>query len=199
MGGSFSFPPLSILQPVSGTKPVWLVGMMGAGKSTLGVALAVRLGRRFLDTDREIVRRTGREIEAIFSEDGEQVFRALEREAFEKAAREGAVVALGGGAIAEPGAEERLAELGTVVYLEATPEELVRRIGDSTTRPLLRGMGAAARLERVRELLAQRVDSYRSAKITLDSQAAKPEELVEALALRILELEVQEADRGEER
>ncbi len=154
MGGSFGFPPLSILAQVRETKPVWLVGMMGAGKSTLGPVLAARLGRRFLDSDREIVRQTGCEIETIFAEDGEPVFRALEREAIEKAAREGAVVALGGGAIAEPGAAERLAELGTVVYLQATPEELVRRIGESTTRPLLRGLGPGARLERVRELLA---------------------------------------------
>ena len=198
MGGSFGFPPLSILAQVSGTRPIWLVGMMGAGKSSLGPALAARLGRSFLDTDQEIVRQTGREIKTIFNEDGEAVFRALEREALEKAAREPAVVALGGGAIAEPGAAERLAELGTVVYLQATPEELLRRIGESTTRPLLGGMEAEARLERVRELLSKREGSYRSAKITLDSQAAKPEELVESLALRILEIEAQEEDRGGE-
>jgi len=130
--------------------------MMGAGKSTVGPLVAARLGRAFVDTDREIERRTGRTIAAIFASDGEAAFRTLEREAIERAAGEAAVVALGGGAIAQPGAVERLRAAGTLVLLDAPIETLLARIADPSSRPLLAGLGPAERVARLAALLAER-------------------------------------------
>jgi len=161
-------------------KPVFLVGMMGAGKSTVGPLLAKRLGRRFLDTDHEVEARAGRTIAAIFAAEGEARFRALEREAIERASGESAVVALGGGAIAQPGALERLKARGTLVYLSAPVERLLARIGDGADRPLLAGVAPAARLERLRELLAAREPFYAAADHAVDATGA-PDEVVERI------------------
>ncbi|RIL05855.1 MAG: shikimate kinase, partial [Proteobacteria bacterium] len=83
---------------------IWLVGLMGAGKSAVGEALAAALGLRFEDTDAAIERRARRSVAQIFAERGEPAFRALERAAIERLAGRPVVAALGGGAIAQPGA-----------------------------------------------------------------------------------------------
>ena len=95
--------------------PVWLVGMMGAGKSTLGPLVAHALDRPFIDTDDAIVASAGKSVQEIFSSEGEASFRVRERAAIADAAKQVAVTSLGGGAIAQPGAPEELAALGTVV------------------------------------------------------------------------------------
>jgi len=151
-----------------GQGAIWLVGMMGAGKSVLGRRLARRLDRVFIDTDREIERRQGRPVAEIFAHDGEAAFRRLEREAIDAAAERGAIVALGGGAIAQPGMAEHLARHGTVVYLRARPRTLLGRIGDGASRPLLAGLTRAQQLERLETLLAERAPAYETAALTLD-------------------------------
>ena len=105
---------------------MWLVGMMGAGKSAVGPALAQRLECDFVDSDAEIEREAGCSIAELFAAEGEPCFRERERAAIEKLAGRPAVVALGGGAPAQPGAGEWLAATGCVVYLRARPETLVR-------------------------------------------------------------------------
>jgi shikimate kinase len=157
---------------------VWLVGMMGAGKSVVGPALAARLKRRFVDTDAEIERAAGRSIREIFARDGETAFRVLEQQAVEDASREGAVVALGGGAIASTGARERLAENGVVVYLRARPETLLARMGDCRRRPLLADLAPDQRLGRLAALLEERREAYESARITVDTDEATVAEVV---------------------
>jgi 3-dehydroquinate synthase len=163
---------------------VWLVGMMGAGKSTVGRGLARRLGRRFVDTDLEVERSAGASVAEIFAREGEPAFRRREREAIEHVDG-GAVVALGGGAIQQPGAREHLAGTGTVVYLRARPETLLARVGDPDSRPLLAGLAPERRLERLRELLAERRAAYESASIVLDTDAIPAAEVIEALAQKI--------------
>ena len=154
--GSFGSSALPILPRVAETRTVWLVGMMGAGKSTIGPKLARRLGRRFIDTDAEVERAAGRRVSEIFQRDGEPAFRRLEREAIEACCGEAAVVALGGGAIEPPGARERLASTGTVVYLRARPETLLARVGDARRPAAARGARCrTAQAERLSELLAQ--------------------------------------------
>ncbi|MBW2396641.1 MAG: shikimate kinase [Deltaproteobacteria bacterium] len=108
---------------------IWLVGMMGAGKSAVGEALAAKLGIPFLDTDAEIEHGAGLSIPKIFEAEGEAGFRARERGVIAGLAGKRAVISLGGGAIAQPGQAEALAAGGTVVYLRATVETLVTRIG----------------------------------------------------------------------
>src|SRR5690606_21135862 len=134
---------------------IWLVGAMGAGKSAVGPRLAARLGLPFVDADAEIERAAGASIAAIFEREGEASFRARERAAIEAQAGRAAVVALGGGAIAQPGAAERLAATGTVVWLRARPETLAARVGDGAGRPLLASLAPDERRARIAALLAE--------------------------------------------
>jgi shikimate kinase len=148
---------------------VWLVGMMGAGKSAVGALLAARLARPLVDLDREIERQAGRSIPELFASEGEAGFRKREREALEAVAGQRAVVALGGGAAAQPGAAPRLLASGTVVYLRARVETLAARLGDVAGRPLLVGLGPEARLAKLRALLAEREPAYLRASVVVDT------------------------------
>jgi 3-dehydroquinate synthase len=169
---------------VSG-RAIWLVGMMGSGKSTLGPALARRLRRRFVDADARIEREAGATVAELFAREGEAGFRARELALQEELAGSGAVVALGGGAIAQPGAAERLAASGLVVYLRARPETLLARLGDAQARPLLSGLAPAERRARLEALLAERKRAYETARVVLDTDDGKPAALAAELARRV--------------
>jgi shikimate kinase len=150
---------------------VWLVGMMGAGKSAVGALLAEGLGLAFVDLDREIEAAAGRRIAELFASEGEAGFRKREREALEALAGQPAVVALGGGAAGQPGAAERLLATGRVVYLRARPETLAARIGADPERPLLAGLSPELRLAKLRQLLAEREAAYLRAPCVVDTDA----------------------------
>lgn len=154
---------------------VWLVGMMGAGKSTVGPALAGRLGRRFVDLDTEIERMAGISIVEIFRRETEAGFRRRERQAIARWAGRQVVVALGGGAVAQPGAAARLRACGVVVYLRASVATLLARLGDCRDRPLLRDLSSEARSARVEALLRERRRAYESASVVLDVDGLTPE------------------------
>jgi shikimate kinase len=164
---------------------VFLVGLMGAGKSSVAVELGKVLGRPVFDSDAVVERDAGMTIAEIFAREGEASFRARERAAIEKLAGLGAVVALGGGAMAQPGAPERLRASGAVVYLRARPETLARRVGNAASRPLLAGLDAAGRLAKLRELLAQREPSYMQAQWVLDTDAGNPRRIAREIAARL--------------
>ncbi len=159
---------------------VFLVGFMGAGKSTVGAILADKLGRRFVDLDAEIEKADGRPVAQIFAEQGEEVFRALESEALARLAdEEPLVVACGGGIVLRAVNRRLLKELGTVAYLEVTAGEALARIGDVEGRPLL----AAGDPSAAAALLDARLALYRAAAdITIDTDASEPAELAAALA-----------------
>ena len=125
-----------------------LVGMPGSGKSTIGRRLAKAMDLPLLDTDAAIVETTGRTIADIFANDGEQEFRRVEEEVVKAAlsSHEG-IVSLGGGAITSPGVREALAG-HTVVYLEISAAEGVRRTTGGAPRPLLARLRRAAADER---------------------------------------------------
>ncbi len=127
------------------TGNVFLVGMMGAGKSTVGKALARRLGREFVDCDREIIKRTGVSIATIFEIEGEAGFRARESAVLaDVAVRHGTVVATGGGAVLVEANRRLMREKGTVVYLHAALDQLHERTRRDSSRPLLsKGDGRA--------------------------------------------------------
>ena len=117
---------------------VFLVGPMGAGKSSIGRQLARRLKRPFWDTDRELERRTGVDIPTIFEFEGEAGFRARERAVVDElTALEGIVLATGGGAILDRASRQRLKARGLTIYLRASVESQLRRTSHDRNRPLL--------------------------------------------------------------
>ena len=125
---------------VTSSARVFLVGPMGAGKSTVGRALAQILGLEFVDSDAEIEQRTGADIPWIFEIEGESGFRDREAKVLaDISSRDGIVMATGGGAILRDENRRTLSERGFVVYLEATLREQVRRTSKDQKRPLLAG------------------------------------------------------------
>jgi shikimate kinase len=166
-------------------RTIWLVGMMGAGKSTVGRSLARRLSLPFIDIDHEIERREGKSVSEIFDRDGEAGFRRIEADVIREVGQQPQVVALGGGAAAQPGMVEHLQENGTMVYLRAQLETLLDRIGDARTRPMLRDLSPAERGERLKTLQREREPSYSRAPVTVDvdggSTVAVVDEIVEQL------------------
>jgi shikimate kinase len=144
---------------VEESRNIYLVGLMGAGKTTVGRQLARRLGRDFLDSDHEIVERTGVPVSTIFEIEGEEGFRRRERQAIaELAAMPGIVLATGGGAVLNPENRRNLRDTGWVVYLNVPPALLYERTRHDRSRPLLRVADPLARLE---ELYALRDPLYR--------------------------------------
>jgi shikimate kinase len=137
------------------TRHLVLVGLMGAGKTTVGRRCAELLGRSFVDTDDVVEATTGMTVTAIFDELGEARFRELERDAVRDVCASPApiVIACGGGAVVDPESRKILHAAGTVVWLQAPPAVLSRRVGDDATRPLLRD-GQLATLERLADLRA---------------------------------------------
>jgi shikimate kinase len=132
---------------------------MGAGKTTVGRQLARRLGREFLDSDHEIVARTGVPVSTIFEIEGEEGFRRREAQTIvELTAMPGIVLATGGGAVLNPENRRHLRDSGWVVYLNVPPALLYERTRHDRNRPLLRVADPLAKLE---ELYAVRDPLYR--------------------------------------
>ena len=120
------------------TSNIFLVGMMGAGKTTVGRSLARQLNKSFYDTDHTIEERTGVRIAVIFEIEGEAGFRKRETELLaQMTALENVVLATGGGAILDPTNREYLSSRGFVIYLHAPPKELWQRTRHDKNRPLL--------------------------------------------------------------
>lgn len=159
------------------------MGLPGAGKSTIGRRLAKALDVDMLDTDAAIEARTGRSIADIFATDGEAEFRRIEEEVIRAALVEhSGVLSLGGGAVTTPGVREALAG-HTVVFLEISAAEGVRRTSGSTARPLLAGPGRA---EKFRELMSQRVPLYRRlATIRVNTNRRNPGAVVRYIVARL--------------
>mgnify|MGYP003401643610 CR=1 FL=1 len=146
----------------------FLVGLMGAGKSTVGRHLAKRLGKSFIDSDNEIERRTGVKIPVIFDIEGEAGFRLREQQVIhELTDRQDIVLATGGGAVLNPENREDLHTRGTVIYLRANVDDLFARTRRDKNRPLLQTPDPRARLT---ELFLQRDPLYKEiAHIVIDT------------------------------
>lgn len=137
---------------------IFLIGPMGAGKTAIGRELAHLLKREFLDTDREIERRTGVDIPLIFDKEGESGFRRREREMIaELTQREPVVLATGGGAVLDAENRDNLTRRGFVIYLKASFEALSARTSRNQNRPLL---AAQDRTGRLQQLLDERAPYY---------------------------------------
>jgi len=144
---------------MDGDKNIILVGLMGAGKTTIGKRIAQALRMEFVDSDHEIELRTGADIPWIFDIEGEDGFRRREHDVIaELCQRSGMVLATGGGAVLDETNRRNLRNCGTVVYLCASVDQIYRRISRSTRRPLLQCENPRQRL---RELLEMRDPLYR--------------------------------------
>jgi shikimate kinase len=144
---------------------LYLVGFMGTGKTTVGRAVAQKLGFQLLDSDHEIERRKQKPVAQIFAEEGEAAFRVLEREFVEAGhPPRQQVVACGGGLIVPPGMLEMLQEKGVVMCLHASLETILRRTQGNRNRPLLNVDDPG---ERIRTLFAQREPVYKRAGTTI--------------------------------
>jgi shikimate kinase len=157
-----------------------LVGLPGAGKSTVGRLVALALGWRFVDLDRAIEDRTGRTVRELFARDGEAAFRRLEREETERyAGVRDLVLAPGGGWVLDP---ENLAALGAgslTVFLKVSPGVALDRLrAQPGTRPLLEGDDPLERLERLSEA---RIAAYMQSNHVLSADSATPSQLADSI------------------
>jgi shikimate kinase len=154
-----------------------LIGPPGAGKSTVGPLLAERLNAGFLDTDDEVAAVARKEVGDIFVEDGEQAFRALEREVVRRALDYQGVVALGSGAVLDPGVQQRLAGQ-RVVYLRTGFTEVARRVGLNKARVPVPGNPRGM----LRAMLEERLPLYESvAMATVQTDGLSPEEIADQI------------------
>jgi shikimate kinase len=159
-----------------------LIGPPGSGKTTVGTALAERLGVTLRDTDTDVEAAEGRPIGEIFIDDGEERFRELERAAVRAAlAEHDGVVALGGGAVLAAETQRLLAG-HTVVYLRVGLSEAVKRVGLATARPLL----VLNPRSQLRKLLEERLPIYeRLGTLHVDTETRTPDEIVEEIVKEI--------------
>ena len=164
-------------------RSVVLIGFMAAGKTEVGRALAALLGFTFCDTDDMVSAASGRTVEEIFHNDGEQRFRELERDAvMQAAAKPGRIIACGGGAILSVRNYGVLKGAGPIVYLRTTADELIARLGRGEGRPLLEGDPARA----VPKLLTERSPAYETAAdLTVDTDGRGPDEVAAEIAERL--------------
>ena len=155
---------------------VYLVGMPGSGKSTVGPELAARLEVPYVELDAEIERAAGRTVREIFEQEGEARFRELEAAALgEAAARDPSVVSCGGGVVLEPANRIALRNTGTVVYLDVPLEQLRARVQPAEDRPLIREEGDIERL------LAERGPLYREFAAHVVDGSGQPGEVADAI------------------
>ena len=172
-------------------KNVFITGFSGTGKTTTGRVLARSLGWRFVDTDDEIVKQAGRPIEDIFTRDGEQGFRELERSVLARvAAGAQQVVATGGGIIMDDRNRLAMHDNGVVVLLEARPEKILERLErqrkqQTEAAPIRPMLEADDPLERIRSLKARRQSHYTRAHWIVNTDDLTPEEAASEVARRV--------------
>lgn len=166
-----------------GPRHLVLVGLMGAGKTSVGARCAEALGRHFVDTDELVEAAAGNTVSEIFVAEGEGGFRARERIAVADACAspEPLVIACGGGAVVDPQNRAAIRERGAVVWLRGTPQHLAERVGAGAGRPLLDDRAPAETLERLAALRAAAYEA--AAHVTIDTDGIG----VDEIASRVLQ------------
>ncbi len=158
---------------------LFLIGFMGAGKSRVGGLVAGALGRPFVDLDHLVEEREGRSVTSVFRDSGEAVFREMEHRALVSLVEaDSSVIACGGGVVLRDDNVEWMRAHGQVVFLQVAVDEVLRRIGDPRSRPLLADdpKGAASRL------LAERSGAYqRAAHAVVDTSGRSVREVAESV------------------
>ena len=186
--------PETAILAALGARSVVLVGMMGAGKSSIGRRLALRLGIPFVDADTEIEIAAGMSIPDIFATHGEPDFRAGEARVIARLLEGGPqVLATGGGAFMNPDTRAAIGAKGVSVWLRATFEVLSRRTKRRTDRPLLKGGDPQATLRR---LIDERYPIYAKADLTVESRDVPHDAIVDEIIAGLRELPVLTAQGG---
>ena len=178
-------PPVTKPQAASSTlggltaRPIVLVGLMGAGKTTVGRRLASALDLPFIDADAEIEAAAGSTVEEIFARHGEGAFREGERRVISRLLSDGPMVlATGGGAYIDPGTRAAIKEKGTSIWLRADIDVLMRRVGKRNNRPLLKTDNPRRVME---QLIEKRYPVYAEADIIIDSREGPHEYMVRTI------------------
>jgi shikimate kinase len=162
---------------------MWLIGMMGSGKTTAGRRLATSAGVPYYDTDEMVAGMAGMPISAMWDDGGEDVVRELERRAVSEVPDRGCVAAAGGGAVLVPENVVDMTEGAPVVWLRCSPDVLARRLDDDGTRPLLAGDLHVEK--RLTTILDGRETTYRAAATDV---VATDEMTIEEVVTRLLEV-----------
>ena len=158
---------------------LWLLGLSGSGKSTVGPRLAQALSLPWVDTDAEIARDSGKSIPEIFQKEGEEAFREKDSAVLAKvAAGPASVISCGGGMVLREANRQTMASTGLRIYLQADPATLARRLRSSQNRPLLSGKSPADTLA---AQLALRAPGYEESEIRIEVTHLKPDEVVAAI------------------
>lgn len=160
-------------------KNIYLIGFMGAGKTTVGKELAKKTGYVFIDLDEYIVEKTGETIPAIFEKHGEEEFRRLEKVSLAELTESGCIIATGGGIVESKESVSMMKEKGFTVYLESPFTTLYERIKEDTNRPLT-AQGAAALSARFN----RRLPLYEQAEYTIHTEKLGVDEIVEMICRR---------------
>lgn len=151
-------------------KPIFLIGFMGSGKTTLGKKLAKQLNKEFIDLDERIVKQIGISIPEYFELHGEENFRLLESKLLKEQSTENTVVSTGGGSPCYFDNMEWIRRNGIALYLHLTPNALFSRLQQSNinSRPALRGLQGESLLSFIQEKLNERAPFYQQAHIQID-------------------------------
>ncbi|GAX90869.1 shikimate kinase [Effusibacillus lacus] len=158
---------------------IYLIGFMGTGKTTVGMALAARTGWTFIDMDQEIARREGRAIPDIFAQSGEAYFREMESDLLkELTSLDRLLVTTGGGVVLRPENRDLMKQTGFIVSLSADKESIKRRVSNQTGRPLLSGGELDQKIDR---LLEERKGLYEDADIQIDTSARDVSDIVDEI------------------
>ena len=170
--------PSNTLGPLI-ARPIVLVGLMGAGKTTVGRRLAAALDLPFIDADAEIETAAGSTVEEIFARHGESAFREGERRVISRLLSDGPMVlATGGGAYIDPGTRAAIKEKGTSIWLRADIDVLMRRVGKRNNRPLLKTDNPRRVME---QLIEKRYPIYAEADIIIDSREGPHDYMVRTI------------------
>lgn len=164
-------------------KLIFLTGLMGAGKSTIGPLLAEELGREFIDLDQVIQTQHTLSVSEIFSQRGEQGFRRLESESLiEICKNHQGVVSLGGGTLNSSQSLDLIKQSGCLIYLKASVKTLAQRVYQEVQgRPLLSTTDSSALEDKLNELLEQRQAVYNQADQVIDTDTLTPQQVVEKI------------------
>ena len=162
---------------------IYVVGFMGAGKSVVGKLLAEKLERKYYDTDSLIEKAVDKTISELFEESGEEQFRSVESSVLKKVSLEkNAVISCGGGLLLQEENRKIMSETGTSIFLDTSPETLLNRlIKLNDNRPLLKGLSDTEKLDKIKEMLADRLPLYRSSDYSVKTDNNSIEDVVSAV------------------